>query len=110
MDDEPLLESPVDDDPEEDEELELVEPLEPVSFDPPVDEPVVLDDEQALLHRHKLEFALQKDRDAALQAERDADVAAAAQQAPVQLVQQLAAALQQSLVAAGAAAAVTDPA
>ena len=30
---------------EEDEELELVEPLEPVSFDPPVDEPVVLDDE-----------------------------------------------------------------
>lgn len=45
MDDEPLLESPVDDDPEEDEELELVEPLEPVSFDPPVVEPVVLDDE-----------------------------------------------------------------
>lgn len=45
VDDEPLLESPVDDDPEEDEELELVEPLEPVSFDPPVDEPVVLDDE-----------------------------------------------------------------
>lgn len=45
MDDEPLLESPVDDDPEEDEELELVELLEPVSFDPPVDEPVVLDDE-----------------------------------------------------------------
>lgn len=73
-------------------------------------EEVVLDDEQALLHRHKLEFALQKDRDAALQAERDADVAAAAQQAPVQLVQQLAAALQQSLVAAGAAAPVTDPA
>ena len=45
VDDEPLLESPVDDDPEEDEELELVEPLEPVSFDPPVDEPVVLEDE-----------------------------------------------------------------
>ena len=45
MDDEPLLESPVDDDPEADEELELVEPLEPVSFDPPVGEPVVLDDE-----------------------------------------------------------------
>ena len=45
VDDEPLLESPVDDDPEEDEELELVDPLEPVSFDPPVDEPVVLEDE-----------------------------------------------------------------
>ena len=45
VDDEPLLASPVDDDPEEDEELELVEPLEPVSVDPPVDEPVVLDDE-----------------------------------------------------------------
>lgn len=45
VDDEPLLASPVDDDPEEDEELELAEPLEPVSFDPPVDEPVVLDDE-----------------------------------------------------------------
>ena len=44
-DDEPLLASLVDDDPEEDEELELVEPLGPVSFDPPVDEPVVLDDE-----------------------------------------------------------------
>lgn len=45
VDDEPLLASPVDDDPEEDEELELAEPLEPVSFDPPVDEPVVLEDE-----------------------------------------------------------------
>lgn len=43
MDDEPPLASPVDDEP--DEELELVEPLEPVSFDPPVDEPVVLEDE-----------------------------------------------------------------
>ena len=45
VDDEPLRASPVDDDPEEDEELELAEPLEPVSFDPPVDEPVVLEDE-----------------------------------------------------------------
>lgn len=48
VDDEPLLASPVDDDPEEDEELELAEPLEPVSFDPPVDEPVVLEDEPSV--------------------------------------------------------------
>lgn len=71
-------------------------------------EEVTLDDDQALLHRHKLEFASQKDRDAALQAEREADVAAAAQLAPVQLVQQLTAALQASLAGAGVATAPAE--
>ena len=62
-------------------------------------EEVTLDDEQAALHLHKLEFASQKDRDAALAAEKDAMVARAAQQSPVDLVAALTKALAQQLAA-----------
>ncbi len=64
---------------------------------------VTLDDEQHALHAHKLEFANQKDRDAALAAEQQAATAKAAQNSPAELVQLLTAALTQSLQAAGAA-------
>lgn len=63
-------------------------------------EEVTLEDADAEMHRHKLEFALQKDRDAALAAEQQALVASKAQQSPVELVVALTAALQQSIAAA----------
>ena len=68
-------------------------------------EEVTLDDEQAAAHLHKLEFAAQKDRDAALAAEKEAQIKAAAAQSPVDLVSQLTAALGQSMTAAGQSAA-----
>lgn len=66
-------------------------------------EEVVLEDDQAALHLHKLEFASQKDRDAALEAERKADIATKAQQSPAELVQALIAALSQAQAGAGLA-------
>jgi hypothetical protein len=60
-------------------------------------EEVTLDDDQAAEHLHKLEYASQRDRDAALAAEREAKVAAAAAQSPVDLVSMLTAALGQAL-------------
>lgn len=71
-------------------------------------EEVTLDDEQAELHKHKLEFASAKDRDAALAIEKEAKVTQAAQNSPVELVQTLVAAL--GALQAAAAPAVTDPA
>jgi hypothetical protein len=66
-------------------------------------EEVTLDDETAKAHMHKLEFASQKDRDAALAAEQEAKAAAAASQHPVDLVNMLTSALAQALQASGQA-------
>lgn len=70
-------------------------------------EEVTLDDEQAALHIHKLEFANQKDRDAALAAEKQAQVATAAAGTPSELVASLISALQQAMGGAAAPAAPT---
>ena len=56
-------------------------------------EEVVLEDADAELHAHKLEYASQKDRDAALAAETAARQRQLATQDPAALVQQLVAAL-----------------
>lgn len=66
-------------------------------------EEVALDDDAAAQHAHKLEYASQKDRDAALAAEKEARIAQAATGSPAELVQQLIAALG-AAVAAGQAA------
>lgn len=66
-------------------------------------EEVTLEDDQAAPHQHKLEFASQKDRDAALEAEKKAAVAKAAAASPAELVQMLVAALQQAQAAAAPA-------
>ena len=63
-------------------------------------EEVALSDEDADLHRHKLEYADQKDRDAEEKAERARNVAAARAQHPVELVSQLAEALSQQIAGA----------
>lgn len=59
-------------------------------------EEVTLEDSDAALHVHKLEFANQKDRDAAVAAEKAANVAALAGQDAGSLVQSLVAALAQA--------------
>jgi len=66
-------------------------------------EELVLDDDIAAQHLHKLEFASAKDRDAAIAAEQQAKVFAAASQSPVELVQQLIAALSMAQQSAGVA-------
>lgn len=66
-------------------------------------EEVVLEDEQAAAHIHKLEFANQKDRDAALAAEREAAIAARAAGGSADLVGQLVQALQAANASAAAA-------
>lgn len=68
-------------------------------------EELALEDDAAALHLHKLEFAGQKDRDAALAAEAAAKVTAAAGQDPAALVQMLVAALSQAQAGAAAATA-----
>ena len=68
-------------------------------------EEVALEDADAELHRHKLEFASQRDRDAALAAEKEAAVKVAGGSNPAELVAQLVAALQMSQQAGAAAAA-----
>jgi hypothetical protein len=70
-------------------------------------EEVSLDDEDAARHAHKLEFATQKDRDAALAAEKAANVTALAGNDPGALVQSLVAALAQAQGVAAAAPAQT---
>ena len=67
-------------------------------------EEVPLDDEQAAKHQHKLEFATQKDRDAALAAEAAARQTTMAASSPVDLVQALVAALAQANATAAATA------
>jgi hypothetical protein len=67
-------------------------------------EEVTLDDADAALHAHKLEFASQKDRDAAAEAEKRAAQSVAAAANPVELVAALIAALGQAQAAAGIAA------
>ena len=64
-------------------------------------EEVTLDDDQAPLHLHKLEFASQKDRDAALAAEQQAKVSQAAASNPVDLVKAMADMLSQAQATAG---------
>jgi hypothetical protein len=59
-------------------------------------EEVVLEDADAALHAHKLEFASDKDRAAALAAEKAATQSAAAANDPAVLVQMLVAALAQA--------------
>lgn len=49
-------------------------------------EELTLDDDQAEQHLHKLEFATQKDRDAALAAEQSAKVTTAAAQSPAEMM------------------------
>lgn len=66
-------------------------------------EECTLDDDQAELHRHKLELADKRDREAALAAEKAARVAQAASGSPAELVQALVAALQQAQAAAAPA-------
>lgn len=66
-------------------------------------EEVTLDDAEAAQHAHKLEYATQKDRDAALAAEAETRVAAQATNSPAELVQALVGALQASLAAAAPA-------
>jgi uncharacterized membrane protein len=66
-------------------------------------EELTLEDDQATLHRHKLEVANQKDRDAALAAEKQADIATKAVSSPIALINSLVAALSQAQVAAGVA-------
>lgn len=73
-------------------------------------EEVALDDADAALHLHKLEFASQKDRDAAAEAEKRAAQTAAAAANPVELVAALIAALGQAQAAAGIAAPAAAPA
>lgn len=63
-------------------------------------EEITLEDEDAELHRHKLEFAGQKDREAALAIEKQASIDAAAGSNPAELVKQLVAALSQAQAAA----------
>ena len=70
-------------------------------------EEVTLDDDVAAQHAHKLEYASQKDRDAALAAEQEARVAAQANNSPTELVQTLVAALQ--AVMAGGTQATQQP-
>ena len=72
------------------------------SYERPVQggEEISLDDADAAVHLHKLEFANQKDRDAALAAEKEAKVASAAQQNPAELVAMLTAALSQMMASA----------
>ena len=70
-------------------------------------EEVTLEDADAADHAHKLEFANQKDRDAALAAEKAAKVTALAGGDPAGLVQQLVAAIAQ---ASGAVAPPAPPA
>ena len=67
-------------------------------------EEVTLDDAQAALHRHKLEFADQADRDAEMQAEHDKAVATAKSQATPELIKQLAEALGLQIAASKAKA------
>jgi len=71
-------------------------------------EEVTLEEDDAKLHAHKLEFANQKDRDAALAAEQQAKVATQAQQSPAELVAQLIAALSQAQAGAAAAPAAAQ--
>jgi hypothetical protein len=59
-------------------------------------EEVTLEDDEAAKHQHKLEFANQKDRDAALAAEKAAAQTATAATDPAVLVQMLVAALAQA--------------
>jgi hypothetical protein len=59
-------------------------------------EEVTLDDADAADHIHKLEFANQKDRDAALAAEKAANITSMAASDPSALVQALVAALAQA--------------
>jgi len=73
-------------------------------------EEVSLDDDDAKLHLHKLEFANQKDRDAALAAEKEAKAAASSDQNPVDLIAQLVAAIaQQSAKTPAKTALKADP-
>ncbi len=67
---------------------------------------LTLDDEQAALHLHKLEFASQKDRDAAVAAEQQAKVEKHVTSSPVEFM----AALVNVVAQAQAAAAVQAPA
>lgn len=68
-------------------------------------EEVVLEDNEAALHAHKLEFANQRDRDAAMAAEQAALATQRAQSNPAELVSALVAALQQAQGAAAQPAA-----
>ena len=69
-------------------------------------EEITLEDEDAALHLHKLEFANQRDRDAAFAAEKKAQVQAQSGAGLTETVSALIAALQQSQ---GAATAPVDP-
>lgn len=65
---------------------------------------ITLTDDDAELHKHKLEFASQKERNEAAAAEKELQVAKAAQNSPVELVQMLVQALSQAQAAAAPAA------
>lgn len=71
-------------------------------------EECTLEDADAALHAHKLEFASQKDRDAALAAEKSARVAAAAASNPAELLAALTMMLQQAQAAAAPAPATAS--
>jgi hypothetical protein len=71
---------------------------------------VEMDDDEYAQHAHKLEFAAQKDRDAALAAERQAAVNKAAAAGVVDVVSMLAQALQQAAAANAPASAAPAPA
>jgi len=83
--------------------LKLVNPKDQSEYERTYNsnEECTLEDDQAAQHLHKLEFANQKDRDAALAAERQAQQDATAAQNPVDLVKALVAALVQAQQAAG---------
>ncbi len=66
-------------------------------------EECTLDDVDAALHQHKLEFANARDRDAATAAEQAALVAQRAQQNPADLITALVAAIAQAQAAAAPA-------
>ena len=67
-------------------------------------EEVTLDDDQAAAHLHKLEFATQKDRDAALAAEQSAKVSTAAAQSPAEMMAMMTEVFTRALQAAGGVA------
>lgn len=66
-------------------------------------EDLTLEDADAALHQHKLEFASQKDRDASMAAEQQASIATKAQQSPAELVSALISALTMAQAGAGVA-------
>ena len=83
--------------------LKLVNPKDQSVFERTYNggEECTLEDDQAAQHWHKLEFASQKDRDAALAAERQALQDERAGQSPADLVKALVAALAQAQQAGG---------